>query len=374
VIAGLSATKTYKITAANLQDELDGGAIYVRGGTLAAPVTLVSVFTGQTITMYLTGYTGYVISSSEAPTTSREFQLLEFCEIAGYHALAANDSTARPQLSGKVNLLLATATLSTQNVTTTAQNYTLSFVGTGSITLSGTATGTYNAGSHTITCTAGTLTLTVSGSVLTADLRPANVGVGWPAYQAVVDAETYTDIGLRYLAPNGTGQALQRSTITPTGDTVTVAMGIRKTSDAALQIVAEHTAGLPSNNGSWFVSAPNGASADIAFSSKGTAAVDAVAGSLTAPLTRNVMGTADISADTATIYINGTSTDTDTGDQGTGNYAAAALNLFARNQSGTPTLWFGGWWFCGVVAFGPELTPAELASLEAWMNARTRAY
>lgn len=74
------------------------------------------------------------------------------------------------------NLLLNSATLSTQSVTTSAQSYTLSFYGTGSVTLSGTATGTLNGvGSGrvtlTVTATAGTLTATVTGTVSNAQIE-----------------------------------------------------------------------------------------------------------------------------------------------------------------------------------------------------------
>lgn len=72
------------------------------------------------------------------------------------------------------NLLLNSAIVATQNITTTAQTYTLSAWGTGSIVLSGTATGTLQCAgtlqdqraSLTFTAIAGTLTLTVSGSVV----------------------------------------------------------------------------------------------------------------------------------------------------------------------------------------------------------------
>lgn len=68
------------------------------------------------------------------------------------------------------NLFLNSATGVTQSVTTVASSYTVSMYGTGSITLSGTATGALNGTgannrvSLTVTATAGTLTLTVSGS------------------------------------------------------------------------------------------------------------------------------------------------------------------------------------------------------------------
>lgn len=78
------------------------------------------------------------------------------------------------------NLLLNSGTLSTQNVTVTAVAHTLSFTGTGTITLSGTSTagplvgtgtGEANRVSLTFTPTAGTLTLTVSGTVTNAQLE-----------------------------------------------------------------------------------------------------------------------------------------------------------------------------------------------------------
>lgn len=76
------------------------------------------------------------------------------------------------------NLLLNSATLSTQNVTVTAVTHTISFYGTGSITLSGTATATvagnanvYVRNTLVFTPSAGTLTVTVSGSVTLAQLE-----------------------------------------------------------------------------------------------------------------------------------------------------------------------------------------------------------
>jgi hypothetical protein len=76
------------------------------------------------------------------------------------------------------NLLLNSATLSTQNVTVTATAYVVSFTGTGTITLSGASTagplvgtGVSDRVSLSFTPTAGTLTLTVTGSVTLAQLE-----------------------------------------------------------------------------------------------------------------------------------------------------------------------------------------------------------
>ena len=78
----------------------------------------------------------------------------------------------------RTNLLLNSASLSTQSVTTSAVAYTLSFYGAGTVTLSGSGTGTLvGSGSFpsrvslTFTPTAGSLTLTVTGSVQYAQLE-----------------------------------------------------------------------------------------------------------------------------------------------------------------------------------------------------------
>lgn len=76
------------------------------------------------------------------------------------------------------NLLANPAAPTTQSVTVTAQSYTLSFYGTGSVVLSGAATGTVSGSgafparrTYTFTPTAGTLTLTISGTVQFANME-----------------------------------------------------------------------------------------------------------------------------------------------------------------------------------------------------------
>jgi len=80
----------------------------------------------------------------------------------------------------RTNLLLNSATLSTQSATVTAVAHTLHFTGTGTITLTGVSTagplvgtgaGEANRVSLTFTPTAGSLTLTVSGTVTNAQLE-----------------------------------------------------------------------------------------------------------------------------------------------------------------------------------------------------------
>ena len=78
----------------------------------------------------------------------------------------------------RTNLLLNSDALATQSVTVTAVAHTLSFYGTGVVTLSGAASGTLTGtgdfptrSSLTFTPTAGTLTLTVTGSCSKAQLE-----------------------------------------------------------------------------------------------------------------------------------------------------------------------------------------------------------
>jgi hypothetical protein len=84
----------------------------------------------------------------------------------------------------RTNLLLNSATPGTQSVAVTAQAYTLSFYGTGTITKSGTATGALvgtgpQRVTQTFTPTAGTLTLTVAGTVSNAQLEAGTWATSW---------------------------------------------------------------------------------------------------------------------------------------------------------------------------------------------------
>lgn len=86
----------------------------------------------------------------------------------------------------RTNILLNSATLATQSVSVTAQAYTLTFEGTGTVTLSGASTagplvgtGATNRVSLTFTPSAGTLTLTVSGTVEAANLEAGSFGTSW---------------------------------------------------------------------------------------------------------------------------------------------------------------------------------------------------
>ena len=215
-----------------------------------------------------------------------------------------------------------------------------------------------------------------------ADLRVTNDGVGIPAYQRVGAAVTattnpavtgvpdYDTSGFPYyIRADGTDDRLATSAIDFSGtDAVTVWAGVRKLSDAARGTVLELTASADANNGSYHLTAPNAASATYAFESKGTALTDAVVSSaVAAPITSVLTAQADISADQNILRVNGVQADSDTGDQGTGNYSNAILYIGSRGGS---TLPYNGRIY-GVILRGAASSAAEIASAERWMASKT---
>jgi hypothetical protein len=340
----------------------------VSGSLIFYPLTstpAASIVNGTNVTRVLANTGGFIIRAVTG--ASATVSNISVKELPGNHATQAT-SASRPVLSARVNLLLATAALSTQSVTTAAATYTLSFTGAGTVTLSGTATGTYSAGTNSFVCTAGTLTLTVVGSVTTADLRVTNDGVGLPAYQAVVTSTDYDTTGFPYyLRFDGSDDSMATNTITPGIDKAQVFAGVRKLSDAAQAVVAEMSATIASNNGTFLLAAPDDASATFAFDSKGTTQVDAIASSLTAPLTRVVTGIGDISGDTAIIRINGVQADQETSDQGTGNYLAYPLYIGRRNNA---TLPLNGRIYSLITRFGANLDVVTINNTEVYVSGK----
>ncbi len=80
----------------------------------------------------------------------------------------------------RTNLFLNSDVPVTQNITTTAQDYTVTVEGSGTVTLSGTATGVASEGSPlTVTATAGTLTCTVAGGPDTVQVEAGLFGTSY---------------------------------------------------------------------------------------------------------------------------------------------------------------------------------------------------
>ena len=86
------------------------------------------------------------------------------------------------------------------------------------------------------------------------------------------------------------------------------------------------------------------------------------------PSTNVVTGFSDISADIATIRVDGVEKATQTFDQGAGNYGSYALNVGARNDGGG--LQFEGFIYSLVIRNVVSNT-ADLASTETYVAAKT---
>jgi hypothetical protein len=177
---------------------------------------------------------------------------------------------------------------------------------------------------------------------------------------------------LPYLAFDGLSWSMSTNSIDPGAvDKAQVFAGVRKLSDAAQGAVAEFSATIASNNGTFLLAAPDGATQTYGFDSKGTTQVDAVASSLAAPRTNVVTGLSDIAGDSCVIRVNGAVADTETGDQGTGNFLTYPLFIGARNNA---SLFFNGWLSSLIVRFGPNLSTSQIEATEAWVNGKTGAY
>ena len=295
-------------------------------------------------------------------------------ELPGNHAYQTT-TTSRPTLSARYNLLTATEVLSTQSVAVAATTYTLTTGGAGLITLSGAASGTYAAGSRTVTCTAGTLTLTVSGSVTKADLRPANDGIGLPSYQRVMDANTYDTAGFPlYLKFDGVDDWLQTASVDFSGtDKIFVASALRKISDASSGIVVELTTNSGNFSGTFMLAAPSANGVNkFRFSSKGTAQADATTTSsmYSAPYSAVVACSGNIGAASVSLRVNGAVAAVSSAAQGTGNFTNAVLYIGRRGDATTA---FNGRLY-SILIRGAATPDTTIAKVELYLNQKARIY
>lgn len=283
---------------------------------------------------------------------------------------------ARHPKTGIRNLLVQTDTLSTQSVTVTAAAHTLSFKGTGTVTLSGTSTagplvgtGAGNRVTLTFTPTAGTLTLTVSGSVTEAQLE---LGSSATAYQKVTGWYDVTESGVPsvpYLYFNGTSTSMATSAIDfSAGDKMTVFAAVRKLSDAARGMLVE--LGVSPASGAFRLEAPGGAASNYVVATGGSSQTSATATPYAAPITSIITGIGSISTDQCVIRVNGSQAASSASDQGTGNYSNNPLYIGSRGGSG---LYFkGNFYDLAIVA--AELPVATIAAVETKLNSTVGAY
>lgn len=176
--------------------------------------------------------------------------------------------------------------------------------------------------------------------------------------------------GRYYLACNGVNQWLQTNSIDFTyGDKMFVSAGVRKLSDASINLLCELSSSVI-NNGT-FALFGQIALNNFEFESRGSTLVSAgVASGYLSPTTNVLSGIGNIAGDQAILRVNGSQVASSTADQGTGNYGNYPLYIGARAGS---SLFFNGRIYQLVVA-GKAASASEIASTEAWLNQKTGAY
>lgn len=164
-----------------------------------------------------------------------------------------------------------------------------------------------------------------------------------------------------------TSDSLATAAIDMTGtDAVTVVAAVRKTSDAAVGGIVEFSPNVSTNNGSFALLGPANAGGSVSFNfnSKGTTLASPGVTSLPATIDAVIVAQSDISADTATINVNG-STGSSAGDQGTGNFGNHVLYIGVR----AGTLFFSGDIY-GLIVLGRTATASEVRAMQAWAYKR----
>jgi len=190
-------------------------------------------------------------------------------------------------------------------------------------------------------------------------------------YQRVNTATDYVDVGApRYLSFDGTDDGMATPSIDFTGtDKMTVWVGVRKLSDAALGVLVELATLF--NNGSFAILAPM-SPWDIDFSSRtrGTLLTSATASGIAAPITSVLCADMSISDDRNILRVNGVQAASSVDDQGTGNYGNYPLYIGRRGGTTFP---FNGRIYQLIIR-GAASNVGQIAAGEAWCNSKARAY
>jgi len=202
-----------------------------------------------------------------------------------------------------------------------------------------------------------------------ADLR---TGSSAGTYQRIAAATDYATAGfLPYIDDDGTDDSFGTNSIDFSAtNKMFVCVGLTKLGTAT-GFVVENSAASDSNNGCFGIGVDSGG-VEYYFNSRGTALAQALIdnSAYQSPVTNVVTAISDISTPVITARINGAQIGTSSASQGTGNFGNYPLYIGRRNNATFP---FKGRIYQLIVC-GKTLSAAELASTEAFVNAKTGAY
>jgi hypothetical protein len=149
-------------------------------------------------------------------------------------------------------------------------------------------------------------------------------------------------------------------------DTMTVCAGVRKEVDAS-ENITELSSNAGNNVGSFRLAVNSGS--QYRYASRGDSVLrNTNASGYDVPSTNVVTGFSEISADIATIRVDGVDKTTQTLDQGSGNYGAYPLNVGARNDAAG--LHFEGFMYSMIIR-NVVSDSAAIASTEAYVASKT---
>lgn len=276
-------------------------------------------------------------------------------------SVAGNTATATLS-SGTLTAAAVAATVGryyrvTWTITRTAGSVTASFGGRTGAARS--ASGTY-VGYFDNTTNTNPLVFTGSGFSGTVTLNTIEL--------VDVSADSVTaPYGLQY---DGTDDFMVTASVNLTAtDEVTVCAGVRKLSDS-LGMVAELSASLSANAGSFYVVSGTDTGFTYSTSSRGSASAtpSLIAGlSVPAPDTAVLTALHDISGDLSRLRRNGVAGTDSTADKGTGNFGNYAIYFGRRAGTSLP---FNGYDY-GFALFPVVKSGAGLTAIEAFMANRT---
>jgi hypothetical protein len=217
-----------------------------------------------------------------------------------------------------------------------------------------------------------------------ADLRPANAGVGLPAYQRVGAATDYDTTGFPlYLKFDGTDDFLQSSAIDPGSvDKAQVFSGIRKITDpTGYTNICETSVNSASTAGTFGLFGTANGLPRYGVGLTGSSGIGYDPQTYAAPITNVLTAMFDIGAagiSTENIpRINGVVNQTNPAGTtaGTGNFSSQPFYIGARFGTSSRSNFFNGHLYSLILRFSAaNLDAATITATETWVNQRTKAF